>query len=79
MRSVIGSYHKVSVRHLDAYLDELKWRFNNRDNPYLFKDTLLKLIDPRNLPYQTLVSWRPVLVVWLRFWLPSDKPLLRGI
>ena len=25
-RSVVGSYHKVT-KHLDAYLDELEWRF----------------------------------------------------
>lgn len=55
-RSVIGSYHKVSVKHLDAYLDELEWRFNNRDNPYLFRDTLLKLIKSGNLEYKDLTS-----------------------
>ena len=43
-RSIVGSYHKVSVKHLDSYLDELEWRFNNRENPYLFRDTMLKLI-----------------------------------
>lgn len=55
-RSVMGSYHKVSAKHLDAYLDELEWRFNNRENPYLFRDTLLKLINSDNLPYHTLTS-----------------------
>lgn len=39
-RSVIGSYHQVSVKHLPAYLDELEWRFNNRSNPFLFRDTV---------------------------------------
>jgi transposase-like protein len=46
-RSVIGSYHQLSVKHLPAYLDEIAFRFNNRDNPYLFRDTLLRLIDGR--------------------------------
>ncbi|MBI2851670.1 MAG: IS1595 family transposase [Chloroflexi bacterium] len=55
-RSIIGSYHKISVKHLDAYLDELEWRFNNRNNEYLFRDTLLKLIRSENLPYANLVS-----------------------
>lgn len=54
-RSVIGSYHQLSSKHLDAYLDELEWRFNNRDNPYLFRDTLRKLIESDNLPYENLV------------------------
>jgi len=53
-RSVIGSYHKLSTKHLDAYLNELEWRFNNRDNPYLFRDTLLKLIQSGNLTYDQL-------------------------
>lgn len=55
-RSIVGSYHKVSAKHLDAYLDELEWRFNNRDNPYLFRDTLLKLIKSENLPYEELIG-----------------------
>lgn len=38
-RSIMGSYHQVSAKHLDTYLDELEWRFNNRENPYLFRDT----------------------------------------
>ena len=53
-RSIVGSYHKVSVKHLDSYLDELEWRFNNRENPYLFRDTLLKLISSENLSYEEL-------------------------
>lgn len=57
-RSVIGSFHKISLKHLDAYLDELEWRFNNRDNPYLFRDTLIRLLKPGNLPYEALVSER---------------------
>ena len=35
-RSIIGSYHRVSIKHLDAYLDELEHRFNNRKNEYIF-------------------------------------------
>lgn len=57
-RSLVGSYHKVSKKHLNAYLDELEWRFNNRDNPYLFRDTLLKLVKSENLRYQSLVAER---------------------
>ncbi len=55
-RSVMGSYHKVSHKHLDSYLDELEWRFNNRENPFLFRDTLLKLIKSENLEYKKLIS-----------------------
>jgi transposase-like protein len=55
-RSVTGTYHKLSVKHLDAYLDELEWRFNNRDNSYLFRDTLIKLICSANLEYKNLTA-----------------------
>ena len=55
-RSIVGSFHKVSIKHLDAYLDELEWRFNNRENPYLFRDTLRKLVSSDNLEYKALTA-----------------------
>src|SRR3990167_5507970 len=55
-RSIVGAFHHVSEKHLDRYLDELEWRFNNRENPYLFRDTLLKLLASENLPYQELIA-----------------------
>jgi transposase-like protein len=55
-RAVVGSYHKVSKKHLPAYLQEFEFRFNNRDNPYLFRDTLLRLIEADNLTYQELTA-----------------------
>ena len=55
-RSIIGAFHHVSIKHLDAYLDELEWRFSNRENPFLFRDTMQELIGSENLTYQELVS-----------------------
>ena len=55
-RSVVGTYHKLSAKHLDAYLDELEHRFNNRKNKFLFRDTLLKLVNAEALPYEKLVK-----------------------
>ena len=55
-RSIIGAYHKVSVKHLDAYLDELEWRFNNRDNPWLFRDTLIRLLKADHVEYEELIA-----------------------
>lgn len=55
-RSIVGSYHKITEKHLDAYLDVLEWRFNNRENPYLFRHTLIKLLRAVNLPYRELIS-----------------------
>lgn len=42
--------------HLPAYLDEMALRFNNRDNPYLFRDTLIRLVTAESLPYQQLIE-----------------------
>jgi transposase-like protein len=58
-RSIIGSYHKVSVKHLPAYVDEMEFRFNGRDNPYLFRDTLMVMLNGDALPYQVLVDGHP--------------------
>lgn len=55
-RSIIGSYHQVSMKHLDAYLDELEHRFNNRKNEYIFRDTLTKLVTAAKLPYSELTK-----------------------
>lgn len=55
-RSVIGSYHQVSTKHLDRYLDEFEFRFNNRENPYLFRDTLMPLLQTSNLEYKNLTA-----------------------
>lgn len=55
-RSVIGAYHKLSVKHLPAYLDEAAFRWNNRTNPYLFRDTLLRLVAGEALTYDALTS-----------------------
>jgi transposase-like protein len=55
-RSIISSYHQVSAKHLDAYLDELEFRFNNRENPYMFRDAMLKLLLAETLPYTKLIE-----------------------
>jgi transposase-like protein len=55
-RSIVGSYHQISEKHLDRYLDEFEFRFNNRHNPYLFRDTLLRLVNSENLEYKELTA-----------------------
>ncbi len=55
-RGIVGSWHKVSAKHLAAYLDEMTFRFNNRKNPYLFRDTIQKLIAAPNLEYRKLTA-----------------------
>ncbi len=55
-RSIVGSFHKVSRKHLPAYLHEIEWRYNNRANPYLFRDTMLELIRAEPMEYKKLVA-----------------------
>jgi transposase-like protein len=55
-RSIVGAFHQVSVKHLDRYLDEFEFRYNNRKNAYLFRDTLLRLCEGKALPYDKLTA-----------------------
>lgn len=55
-RAVVGSFHQVSHKHLDRYLDEFEFRFNNRQNPYLFRDTLRKLVTTEHIEYKRLTA-----------------------
>jgi transposase-like protein len=55
-RAVIGSYHKLSKKHMPAYLQEFEFRFNNRENPFLFRDTLIALIRGETLTYEELTA-----------------------
>ncbi len=48
-RGIMGTWYRVSAKHLPAYLYEMTWRFNNRKNQYLFRDTMLKLIRSETL------------------------------
>lgn len=55
-RSITRFYYKDSEKHLDACLDELEWRFNNWDNPWLLRDTLMRLLSSNNFEYIGLVA-----------------------
>ncbi len=55
-RSVVGTYHNMSTKHLPAYLDEMEWRFNNRGNEYMFRDTMLAMLGCGPVPYQELIG-----------------------
>ena len=55
-RSLMGSFHKVSAKHLDRYLSELEWRFNNRGNDHIFMDALRRIVRTKTLTYERLVA-----------------------
>ncbi len=41
---------------MDRYREQLEWRFNNRDNPYIFRDTLARIVNTEPLEYKDLVA-----------------------
>lgn len=55
-RGIVGSFHQISTKHMDAYLDEFEWRFNNRENPYLFEDTMIRLLNTPNMEFKELIA-----------------------
>ncbi len=55
-RGIVGTWHRVSVKHLPAYLEEMTWRFNNRENPFLFRDTLARMLNADTLKFRQLIQ-----------------------
>lgn len=43
-RGIVGSWQKVSAKHLPAYLEEMTFRFNRRCRANLFIDTLRHMV-----------------------------------
>jgi hypothetical protein len=44
-RGVIGQFHFVTAKHLNKYIDEFCFRYNNRDNKAIFADVILKAVN----------------------------------
>lgn len=55
-RGLIGSFHKVSVKHLSRYLNEFEFRFNHRKHEELFAMTIINLLIASALPYAELTA-----------------------
>ena len=55
-RGIIGTWHRISAKHLQAYLDEVTFRFNNRNNPNLFRATLLKMLEAEHVEFKKLIA-----------------------
>ena len=55
-RSIVGAFHKISVKHLDAYLQEQEFRINNRGNQHAFRDVMKRLLAGEALRYSELVA-----------------------
>ena len=55
-RGIIGSWHKVSAKHLPAYLEEMTFRFNRRNSHALFLDTLRHMVTADPLTFEQLIA-----------------------
>jgi transposase-like protein len=55
-RGLTGAFHKVSLKHLQRYLFEFSYRFNNRKNPDLFGMTVRRMALAGNMPYAKLIE-----------------------
>ena len=44
-RGIIGQYHYVSAKHLNSYVNEFCFRYNNRANVNVFDLTILKSVN----------------------------------
>lgn len=55
-RGVIGSWHRVSPKHLAAYLNEMTFRFNRRKSHTLFLDTLRHMVTAPVLTFERLTA-----------------------
>jgi transposase-like protein len=55
-RGLTGAFHKVSLKHLQRYLEEFAFRFNNRKSADLFGMTVRRMALAGNLPYSKLVE-----------------------
>jgi transposase-like protein len=55
-RGLRGSWHKLGAKHLQAYLEEMTFRFNRRKRPDLFVDTLRHMITAPVLTFEKLTA-----------------------
>jgi len=55
-RGIVGQYHKVSIKHLQRYLNEFSFRFNRREDADLFEQTVNRMATVKHLPYTKLTE-----------------------
>lgn len=55
-RGIVGTWHRLSVKHLPAYLEEMAFRFNRRSSETLFQDTLRHMVIAPVLTFDKLTK-----------------------
>ena len=55
-RGIVGNFHKVSIKHLQRYLNEFSYRFNRRKDADAFTETVRRLCGFKPLTFTALTS-----------------------
>ena len=55
-RGIMGTWHRISAKHLPSYLEEMEFRFNRRKRSDLFIDTLRHMVTAPILTFQKLTA-----------------------
>lgn len=55
-RGIVGTWHSISAKHLQAYLDEMTFRFDRRKSPDLWVDTLRHMVTADPLTFEKLTQ-----------------------
>jgi len=55
-RGIMGTWHRLSAKHLASYLEEMEFRFNRRKRSDLFLDTLHHMVTASVLTFEKLIA-----------------------
>jgi transposase-like protein len=58
-RGIIGSFHQVSIKHLNRYVSEFSFRYNRRFDDEIFGAVVVALVIKDALRYKALTTSRP--------------------
>jgi ISXO2-like transposase domain len=57
-RGIVGSFHQVSIKHLNRYVSEFSFRYNHRYDEEIFIAVVLALVTNGALRYKSLTTSR---------------------
>jgi len=55
-RGIIGSFHRISIKHLHRYLAEFQYRFNARNDADRFERMVQRLLQTDTMEYKQLIA-----------------------
>jgi transposase-like protein len=55
-RGLIGSFHRVSIKHLHRYLSEFEYRFNARRDVAIFENTVSEMLQTKPMQMKELIA-----------------------